>query len=112
METPPSEFCPISGDWGELGLPNLARTPLIKCYLMLQNARVTALIACLLKDNQQGGKITPTQIGINLPKKCFDILIEFILPGSNQYTFYDIIYNTTAWLTNNCNTHIVQYPEK
>ena len=79
---------------------------------MLQNARVTALIACLLKDNQQGGKITPTQIGINLPKKCFDILIEFILPGSNQYTFYDIIYNTTAWLTNNCNTHIVQYPEK
>ena len=26
----PSEFCPISGDWGELGMPNLARMSLIK----------------------------------------------------------------------------------
>ena len=33
-------FCSISGDWGELGIPNLARTTLIKCYWMLQNARV------------------------------------------------------------------------
>ena len=24
--------CPISRDWGELGIPNLARTSLIKCY--------------------------------------------------------------------------------
>ena len=39
----PSEFCPISEDWGELGIPNLARTSLIKCYWMLQNARVTWL---------------------------------------------------------------------
>ena len=28
----PFEFCPISGDWGELGVPNLARTSPIKCY--------------------------------------------------------------------------------
>ena len=33
----------ISGDWNEQGLPNLARTFLIKCYGMLQNARITAL---------------------------------------------------------------------
>ena len=79
---------------------------------MLKNAMVTALIVYLLKDNQQWGKITPTQIGVNLPKKCFNNLIEFILPGSNQYTFYDIIYDVTAWLTNNCNTHIAQYLEK
>ena len=31
-EIPPSEFCPISGDWGELGIPNLARMSLIKRY--------------------------------------------------------------------------------
>ena len=30
-----SEFCSVSGDWGgggELGIPNLARTSLTKCY--------------------------------------------------------------------------------
>ena len=32
-----SEFCPIFGDRGELGIPNLARMSLIKCYRMLQN---------------------------------------------------------------------------
>ena len=30
--TPPSEFCLISGDGGDLGIPNLALTFLIKCY--------------------------------------------------------------------------------
>ena len=28
----PSEFRPISGDWDELGIPNLARMSLMKCY--------------------------------------------------------------------------------
>ena len=41
-EIPQSEFCPISGDWSELGIPNLARMSLLKCYWMLQNVRVTA----------------------------------------------------------------------
>ena len=40
-EISPSEFCP-TGDWGKLGILNLARMSLIKCYWMLQNARVTA----------------------------------------------------------------------
>ena len=31
-----SEFCPISGDWSELGIPNSARMSLMKCYWMLQ----------------------------------------------------------------------------
>ena len=44
-EIPPSEFCPTSGDWGELGIPNLAQTSQTKCYWMLQNARVTALVS-------------------------------------------------------------------
>ena len=55
-EIPPSEFCPISGDWGELWIPNLAQMSLIKCYWMLQNARVTAFtVSELLRENQQDG---------------------------------------------------------
>ena len=55
-----SEFFPISGDNGELGIPNFARRSLIKCYWMLQKPRVTAFtISALLRENQQGGKVTP-----------------------------------------------------
>ena len=32
LEIPPSKFCPIYGDWSELGIPNLAQMPLIKSY--------------------------------------------------------------------------------
>ena len=42
-EIPPSEFYPISDDWGELWIQNLTRMSLIKCYWILQNARVTAI---------------------------------------------------------------------
>ena len=51
-EIPPSVFCPISGDWDELGIPK-----------MQQNARVTAFtVSELLKENQKERrfKITPT----------------------------------------------------
>ena len=63
-EIPPSEFRPISRDWVKLVTPNLARMFLIKCYWMLQNVRITAIIVYeLLRENQQGDKITPpTQI--------------------------------------------------
>ena len=58
-EIPPSEFCPISGDWGELWIPNLARMSLIECYWMLQNSRVTVFTVFeLLREKQQrGGKV-------------------------------------------------------
>ena len=50
------EFCPISEDWGELGIPNLPQTYLIKCYSILQNARVTPFtVSELLRENQQSG---------------------------------------------------------
>ena len=59
LEIPPSEFCPTSGDWDELGIPNSTRSFLRKCYWMLQNTRVTAVtVSELLRENQQGGKIT------------------------------------------------------
>ena len=40
IKIPPSEFCPISGGWDELGILNLARLSWVKCYWMLQNAKV------------------------------------------------------------------------
>ena len=55
-----SEFCRISGDRGELGIPNLPRISLMKCYWMLQNARVTAFtVSELLRENQH--------VGVKLP---------------------------------------------
>ena len=61
-EIPPVKFYSISGDWGELGIPNLAWMSLIKCYWKLQSAKVTAFtISESLRGKQQGGggKITP-----------------------------------------------------
>ena len=56
LEIPPSDFCPISGDWGELWIPNLAWMSLIECYWMLQNSGVTAFtIFELLREIQLGG---------------------------------------------------------
>ena len=58
-EIHPSEFCPISEDWGKLWIPNLARMSLIECYWMLQNSRVTAFTVFeLLGENQLWGKLT------------------------------------------------------
>ena len=54
LEIAPSEFSSVSADWVELTVPNLARMSLIKCYWMLQNARVTAFaVSELLTENQQ-----------------------------------------------------------
>ena len=59
-QIPPSEFCTISGDWGKLRIPNLPRMSPIKCYWMLQNARITAFtVSELLRKNQQGIKLSP-----------------------------------------------------
>ena len=50
------EFYPIPGDWNELLIPNLAGMSLMKCYWMLQNARVTAFtVSEVFMENQQGG---------------------------------------------------------
>ena len=61
-EIPPSEFCPISKDWGQL----LIQMSLIKFYRMLQNFRVTAFtVSELLRENQQGYP-PPTQIAVKM----------------------------------------------
>ena len=55
LEIPLSEFCPISGDWGQLWIPNLVRMSLIEWYWMLQNSRVTAFtVFQLLRENHLG----------------------------------------------------------
>ena len=61
-EIPPSEFFRISGDWGELWIPNLQRMSLVECYWILENYRVTAFtVIVLLRKNELGGgvKLTP-----------------------------------------------------
>ena len=60
-EISPYKFCPISGDWVKSGLPNLARRFPLKCYWMLQYARVTALIVY----NPLPPPHTHTQISVN-----------------------------------------------
>ena len=61
-ETPPYEFCPISEDWGKLAIPNLARMSLIKCYWILQNARVIAFtVSELLRENYP---LPPPRLGL------------------------------------------------
>ena len=58
-EIPLSEFCPISGDCGELGIPNFGRIFLMTSYRMLQNYRVTAFtVSELIRENKQGSKNT------------------------------------------------------
>ena len=53
-------FYPISADWFELGIPNLAWMSLIKCYWILQNTRASAFtIFALLKENQHRVKVLP-----------------------------------------------------
>ena len=56
-EIPLSEFCPISGDCEELGIPNFGRIFLMTSYQMLQNYSVTAFtVSELIRENKQGSK--------------------------------------------------------
>ena len=51
-----SVFCPISGDWNELWILNLAGMSPLECYWMLQNSSVIAFTVFeLLWENKLGG---------------------------------------------------------
>ena len=54
QELPPPDFCPMSGDCGELEMPNSARLSLIKFCWMLQHDRVTPFLSYLRKTNKIG----------------------------------------------------------
>ena len=52
LEIPLSGFCPISENWGEFEIPNLAQMFLMKYYWMVQNVRVTVFtVSELLREN-------------------------------------------------------------
>ena len=94
LEIPQSEFCPISGEWGKLGIPNLARISLIKCYWMLTNTKVTpSTVSKLLRGNQQG-RIRPphTQIRVKIVNVSSDLKKIFLriprLYKNNVYYLY------------------------
>ena len=76
LEIPPSGFCPIPGDYGELWITNLAKMSLIECYWMLQKCQGYSFYHFWVikgKPTKGGGgggvKITPplspTQIRVN-----------------------------------------------
>ena len=84
-EIPTSEFFPVSGDWGELWIPNLTQLSLIECYWMLQNSRVTGFTVFeLLRENQLGSKITPSPLpptlGLNPenPAKLGSLIFSYV----------------------------------
>ena len=91
MEINLSEFCPISGDWGEWGIPNLARKSLIECYWMMQNASVTTLIVSelLQQDQQRGGGGGGGGGGYSIFKSLHPPRLElrelFVLHNSNWF---------------------------
>ena len=83
LEITPSEFFPISEDWGELGLPNLAWMSVMKCYWMLQNSRVTAAtVSELLRENQLGDNYGQKRLNESLcwyfDVRIFSYLLFFI----------------------------------
>ena len=114
LEIPLSEVWPLSGDWGKLGIRNLSRVFLIKCYWMLQNAIVTVFtVSELLRENHQGGRgrggggvITPssrTQIRVKRqPDKLVKhtqticrLLVSFLLTYNR---FYLLLWWFHCWL--------------
>ena len=96
-EIPPSEFCTISRDLGELEIPNLVRMYLIKCYWMLQNARVTDFtVSELSRENQLEGKITSP-----LPQPPTQIRVKKFMPTVEATKCWPQIYS----LLNNLHLH-------
>ena len=99
-EIPPSGYCPISGDWVKSGIPNLIRMSLIKCYLMLQNSRVTAFtVSELLRENQYkqggGGKITPPPPSLPRLSKSVDFYSPEITRKSKIFLWYNFGGNSS-----------------
>ena len=72
-----SEFCLLSGDWGELAIFYFARTTLIKSYSILQNATVIAFIVSeLLRENQKEGW------GLNYPTTTTQSRVNVLVSGN------------------------------
>ena len=97
----PSEFCAISGDLGELGIPHLSQISLIKFYSILQNSRVTVFtVSELLSKSQQ---YPPPRLGL---KSCIAyihdiVFLNYLITKASSDQF---------WCTTFCkNIHIIWY---
>ena len=96
-EIPPSEFCPISGDWGELWIPNLAQMSLIECYWMLQNSRVMAFTVFeLLRENKKKYS-QPSQIS-----QIFQISVYFLVKKSPLSFSATTLWDPKIWGLRSC----------
>ena len=85
-----SEFCHISGDWGELWIPNLTRISLTEFYWMLQNYRITAFtVVELLRKNQLGcGKFIPVPRSTQIRIKSRNKVTESFFSGHASLSFH------------------------
>ena len=64
-ESPPSEFCPISGDWGKIGITKQKQ----KVYWILQNTSVT-----VFKGTPTGRvKLPPPRLGLKKGMQFFTL---------------------------------------
>ena len=113
-EIPLSEFCALCRGWSMLGIPNLARMSLIKCYWMLQNAKVTAFIVTeLLRENQLTLNTPPSplvtqilRLGLNLNVLLShsSLFLLLSLQSSSSYflfllsCFHSLFYKYTKWI--------------
>ena len=88
LEIPPLEFCPISGDWGELGISNLPLMCLVKCYWILQNARVTAFIVFELVKSPLP---SPSRFGL---KMRMAVSVEVSIVVWSQYITLELFWRT------------------
>ena len=78
-EIPISEFYPISEDWNELEIPNLAQMSLMKCYWLLQNSRVTTLsVSELLWESQQRVKLHPSHTQIRVKQNVTSTTFKLV----------------------------------
>ena len=78
----PSEFCPISGDWGDLRISNLTRMFLIKYIWMLRNASVIAFtVSWVIKGKPKWGGVQSLEPS-SIRKEMVDINI--LIKSSND----------------------------
>ena len=80
-EIPPSEFCPISGDWGELWIPNLAR---MSNRMLLNAAKFQGYSFnrfWVIKGKPTGGREVklrppthPPRLGLRRQKMCLNLI--------------------------------------
>ena len=82
----PSEICPISGDRGWLGIPNLARISLMKCYRMLQGYSFDPFWVIKVKPTGSVKLPLPPALPSPHPPRL-ELILLFVLYKTERDTF-------------------------